>query len=442
MPIFDQQGQVSGVVGISIDISERKKMEERLREAKEAAETSDKAKTVFLENMRHDIRTPMIGIIGTAGIIENQSNDPKIKHYANDVAVSSNALLSFLNEVLESIRASSGKMPLLKKKFNLKEKLDTLVQLNQAKATEKQLDFVLEYDPAIPPYIIGDPLRIQRIMLELLTNALNFTHKGYVKIQAVVAKKIGRDITLGLSVQDSGIGIPLDKHEEIYTRFKRLNPSHDSKYTSGPGLGLGIVKQFADDLDADLSLLSSPGEGAIFTCLVAVKEPLLDNEFGAEGSTMRLTCETGQEPADNTRAPAPVPERPRFVRDKVSRILLVEGHRLAAKVVENMLVGFSCQVDIATNGLAAVEQANTEHYDLIFMDIGLPDISGYEANKRIRLGDASKNTQAPIIALTAHIEAENRHLCFEAGMQRVVNKPISKEMMEDILVECLLPSAS
>ena len=439
VPIRDQQGQVVGVVGISIDITERKKMEQQLLETTERAVASDKAKTAFLENMRHDIRTPLVGITGTANIMKSQAHDPKkIVDYANHLIASSEALLAFLNEILESIRATSGNLPLFKKKFDLKEKLQAIVELNRAKAVQKQLDFLFEYDRAIPRYVLGDPLRIQRIVLELVTNALNFTSQGSVKIAVTVAQKKGRNLTLKISVQDTGIGIPLDQQEAVYTRFKRLNPSCEGIYTSGPGLGLGIVKQFMDDLDGELHLVSAAHEGATFTCLIPIKEPLLDDASGVKADVQ----------IDEPSLPAPVtPIKPLTTKttgttkaiNPQARILVVEDHALAARIVENMLIELNCQVDIAVNGADALQQAMNQSYDLIFMDIGLPDIDGYAVTQRIRLYEQDKNTRALIIALTAHVDAENQQQCLEAGMDSMVSKPLTKKGAEDILANLLTP---
>src|SRR5262249_47226212 len=160
----------------------RKQTEVALLEALEKAEAANRAKTEFLENMRHDIRTPLTGIMGFATIIRDEVNDPKIKEYADNLTASSQALLDLLNEILEAVKLNSGEVPLVKKKFDLKKRLSDVIKLNQAKAHQKRIDLVFDYDEKIPPYVIGDPTRLHRLALELIVNALNFTQKGTVKL--------------------------------------------------------------------------------------------------------------------------------------------------------------------------------------------------------------------------------------------------------------------
>lgn len=276
VPIFDDKGkEVIGVVGISVDITERKKYEQKLKEEKQRSEAANQAKTEFLANMRHDIRTPLSGIVGCAQIIQSQaSNAKKVSEFAEDLVQSSDALLEFLNKVLESIKVASGEIPLLKKKFDLHQALKLVIQLNQAKAAQKGLLLTLDYDKAIPAYVIGDPIRVQRIILELVTNALKFTQIGEVKLTVKLMKHESHQLVVKIVVSDTGIGIPIDKQQDLYTRFKRFVPSYEGIY-SGVGLGLSIIKQFLDDLQAEIYLESQPKQGSSFTCLIPFQEPLL-----------------------------------------------------------------------------------------------------------------------------------------------------------------------
>ena len=205
-PLKDEQENIVGIMGISIDITERKKLD-ALKEAKDKAEAANKAKTEFLENMRHDIRTPLIGITGFANIIRDEVKDPKIKEYVDNLSTSSNALLDFLNEILEIIKINSGDIPLLKCKFDLRKRLFEIIKLNQAKALHKQINLIFDFDPKISSYVIGDSTRIHRIALELIVNALNFTNKGHVKLITQLAKSNKKDFVIRLIVEDTGIGI-------------------------------------------------------------------------------------------------------------------------------------------------------------------------------------------------------------------------------------------
>jgi two-component system, OmpR family, aerobic respiration control sensor histidine kinase ArcB len=438
VPIFDDKGkEVIGVIGISVDITERKKYEQRLKEEKQRSEAANQAKTEFLANMRHDIRTPLSGIVGCAQIIQSQANNAKkVSEFAEDLIQSSDALLEFLNKVLESIKVASGEIPLLKKKFDLHQALKLVIQLNQAKAAQKGLLLTLDYDKAIPAYVIGDPIRVQRIILELVTNALKFTQMGEVKLTVKLMKHESHQLVVKMVVSDTGIGIPVDKQQDLYTRFKRFVPSYEGIY-SGVGLGLSIIKQFLDDLQAEIYLESQPKQGSSFNCLIPFQEPLLMDSFGIEENDLpsleALTTAQFIKLATNE-----------LVADKLSsptgsRVLVVEDQAIPAKVVQNILSKLHCQVDIAIDGEAALQYINQQNYDLIFMDIGLPGNDGCEVTRRIRLKQWRRNPSVPIIGLTAHVETENKRRCLEAGMEAVFTKPLTPEKAVEIL-DAFVPS--
>ncbi len=431
-PLCDENGKVIGVIGTSIDITYMKKIEADLRSAKEAAEAANQAKTEFLENMRHDIRTPLSGIIGCATAVKENIRNPQrieeIEEYADNLVASSNALLSFLNGILEVIKVASGNIPLLKKKFNLKEKLLDIIKLNQSKANEKKLELAFDYDESIPHYVIGDSTRVHRIVLELVTNALNFTTKGHVKISAKLAKQSNRDLIIKIMIADTGIGIALDKQQEIFTRFKRLTPSYQGIY-KGSGLGLSVVKQFIDDVDGEIYLESEVPKGSVFSCIIPLQEALLDDELGVDHSAIEATKLELSLP-QTTPAIADTPNLP---TESTPRVLVVEDSTLAAKVARSLLIELGCSVDIAENGQTAITFIKSNDYDLIFMDVGLPDIDGYEVTRRIRLFELNKDIRIPIVALTAHVDEENKQYCIDLGMNAVLSKPLTKEKAVDIL---------
>lgn len=280
-PLKNSKGEVVGLLGFSIDITDRKKMEDELRLAKELAETASKAKTEFLENMRHDIRTPLTGIVGFADILKLECDDSRFKEYADNLVASSHALLDLMDEVLEAVRVSSGEVPRLKKKFNLQKILQHVIELNRAKASQKKLELTLNFDSTIPTYLIGDKIRIHRIILELIANALNFTDSGFIKLSAILAKRNHRELIIKLLVEDTGLGIPKDKQQEIYAQFKRLTPAYQGIYR-GSGLGLSVVKQFIEELNGEIYVDSELGKGSVFTCIFPLQESLLDDDFGLD----------------------------------------------------------------------------------------------------------------------------------------------------------------
>jgi len=311
IPLKDSNNNIIGLIGSSLDITERKKMEEEIQVAKEKAEAASQAKTEFLANMRHDIRTPLSGIVGFSEILKSEVSDPRIKEYADNLIASSHALLGLMDEVLEAIKVSSGEIPLLKKKFSLADTLTSITQLYAAKAAEKKLDLSLSLDANLPQFVIGDKIRFHRIALELVGNALNFTAAGHVIIRAELAKQESQSLAIRLTVSDTGMGIPKNKQQDIYVQFKRLTPSYQGIY-KGAGLGLSIVKQFIDELGGEIYVDSDSGKGTMFTCLIPMQMPILDDASGVEHVNDLFTKIPSLRAMEGRRPRRVVPDRPRF----------------------------------------------------------------------------------------------------------------------------------
>jgi len=431
-PLFSESGQLMGILGIFYDITNLKNIEKELKVAKEKAELASLAKTEFLENMRHDIRTPLTGIVGFADILKMESDTPQLKEYADNLVASSHALLHLLDDVLEAIRVNSGEIPQLKRKFNLQATLQHIIDLNRAKAAHKRLVLTLDFDATIPRYVIGDKIRLHRVFLELIANALNFTDSGFVKLTALLAQRNHRELIIKFRVEDSGMGIPKDKQQEIYIQFKRLTPSYQGIY-KGAGLGLSVVKQFIDELQGEIYLESEAKKGARFTCLLPLQEPLLNDAFGIDEDVEIVF----DKPYERTYT-----EQMKVSQNKPGKkqclVLVVEDNPIAQSVAKFILTHLNCEVDVAENGQKAIELWKTKSYDLIFMDIGLPDSDGYEITHQIRIQELSKKTHVPIIALTAHAGEENKKRCIEAGMNAVLTKPLTAKNCTDI-VEAFIP---
>jgi len=284
-PLLDRNGNIIGVIGSTVDITYLKEIENELRTEKDKAEAANKAKTEFLQNMRHDIRTPLGGIVGFLEILRDEKDLEKIRRYTHMLAEAGHELLRFLNDILESVNVGSGDIPLLKKKFDLTKIFENVIKLQQPKANEKNLKLHVSFDRNIPRYLISDPIRIYRILLELVVNALKFTDHGSVSINAKLAKKNEREVVIKIEVEDTGSGIPIEKQQEIFLRFKRLTPSYEGIY-KGAGLGLSIVKQFIDDLGGEIyHEKSSTNTGAKFVCVIPVKESLIDDNSGVDTNT-------------------------------------------------------------------------------------------------------------------------------------------------------------
>lgn len=432
-PLYNKFGAIIGILGISVDITDRKLMEDDLRRAQIAAEKANVAKTEFLANMRHDVRTPLSGIVGFSEIIKLESNEARIKEYADNLVASSHALLHLMDEVLEAVKVSSGEIPRLKRKFNLSDTLEQVIALYAAKAQAKKLKLTLSIDQQLPRYVLGDKIRMHRIALELIGNALNFTDHGYVKIEVQLAKKEQRDLILRMIVSDSGMGIPKEKQQEIYLQFKRLTPSYQGIY-KGVGLGLYVVKQFIDELGGEIYVESEPHKGTVFTCLIPLQGALLDDDSGVDNTVVVEEEKTYILPTHQENSLPPLAENQ--VR---STVLVVEDNFIAQTVAKSLLNTLQCQVDIASNGADAIKLCEKNQYDLILMDIGLGEgMDGYEVTHFIR-SNLDTACHIPIIALTAHAGDESKQRCIEAGMDAVITKPLTKAHAEDI-INSFIPS--
>ena len=309
-----------------------------------------------------------------------------------------------MDEVLEAIRVSSGEIPKLKKKFILNHIMQHAMDLNKAKAASKRLNFSMDFDKDIPKYLIGDSIRIHRIILELLANAMNFTDSGFVKLTVSLASRHNREVIIKLMVEDSGIGIPKDKQQEIFLHFKRLTPSYKGIY-KGAGLGLSVIKQFINDLDGEIYVDSELQQGSTFTCVIPLKVSLLEDDTGLlEDFDENIVLPSSQILSPSITTTTKVAD----IKDLRHQVLVVEDNPIAQRVAKSLLTQSSCQVDVASNGQEALNLWKQNEYDLIFMDIGLPDMDGYQVTHHIRVQEVTKNRHIPIIALTAHVGEENK----------------------------------
>lgn len=282
VPLFNNNGDVIGIVGISFDITERKQMEQALIKAKASAEAANNLKIEFIHNMEHDIRTPFSGIYGIAKLLVNQETDIKKKAFLTDIVNCTKELLDYSTGILDFSMIESGALPLISKKFSIQKLLHGLVAMEMPPAKLKGLTFTANCEPDVPDIIMGDRYRLQRVLINLISNAIKFTDKGYVKVTVKVVKVINsRHIILSFLVEDSGMGIPQDKQNIIYERFSRLIPSNQRLYT-GKGLGLRLVKQFVEEMDGDIDINSKVDKGTIFACTLPFKLPLAETTVDLE----------------------------------------------------------------------------------------------------------------------------------------------------------------
>lgn len=415
VPLKNHEGEVIGLLGISVDISDRKTMENELVIAKERAEVANKAKEEFLYNMRHDIRTPFSGITGMTTLLKETETDKEKLQYINNIAISAEQLLDYLNTILEFTQSDEGSIPVVSKQINLKNCIQSCVDMFKPSIESEHIKFIYTYNKALSSEYLTDEFRIQRIIINLLGNAIKFTPRnGSIKLMvSLVEDKFDKkDPLIQITVQDSGIGIPAGKEAIIFEKFERLTSSYKGKY-KGTGLGLYAVKTLIYDLNGSVKVFSEAGEGATFTCTIPMKQP----KSGVQAPSSKEICSTEQ--CDN------------FFFSEAPEVLLVEDGDIMQLAATTLLESLNCLVEVADTGERAVECCHTKIYDLIFMDIGLPGIDGYEATRQIRQINNLKDV--PIVALTAHATDEVDDECQDSGMNDVVSKPITKTKAAAIL---------
>ncbi len=277
IPLYDDDKNIIGLLGISFDISERKKMEEDLRKAKEAAEIANQAKSEFLRNMEHQLRTPFSGVYSMVELLASDEADLKKKELLEITYQSAKEFLELLNDIIDFSRNQTESTIVLDKKFDLQELIKKAITMQRAAATAKHLKLIQKYPANIPSIWISDPKRIQRIVLNLLSNAIKFSSKGTIRVKVKLAKNIDeKSSIIQIFVTDMGIGIPADKQELIYEKFYRVSPANHNKYT-GAGLGLHVVKELINDLEGEIEVISTVNEGTTFICTLPLKHPLIDD---------------------------------------------------------------------------------------------------------------------------------------------------------------------
>jgi two-component system aerobic respiration control sensor histidine kinase ArcB len=273
-PIKAKDGKIIGAVVLAVDITDRKLLEFELEKALEASQLSDRTKTQFLRNMRHDLRTPLSGILTISEYLENSELDPEKKQYLGDIHKSSHSLLNHLNEILDYVKIESGELPIIDKKFDIYKLLDDTYRMMRTIAVSKKLDFTVSVDISTPKNLIGDCVRTERILINLISNAIKFTEKGHVHISINWIPKTETKGVVQFTIEDTGIGIPEDKQNMVFERFNKLNASYSGVYT-GAGLGLKLVKQFLEEIGGQHELESEPGKGTIFKVFIPYTIPLV-----------------------------------------------------------------------------------------------------------------------------------------------------------------------
>ena len=368
----DQQGNICGVIGVFLDITERKKSEEALKQAKESAEVALTAKADFLVHMRHSTQIALEGIINIARELRQEAKDhPYFKECAENLEISGNAFLSFLHRILETIRATSGHEPTLIQKCNLHPLFQEIINLHKHLAHHQGVRLTFSYDTDIPTCLIGDTRRIAQLFLELLSNALKFTKNGEVSVKVSLLQREESRCIVKLSIQDTGCGIPETDKTKIYTLFHRVGPPGQAG--QGSGIGLSLVHRFIQDLGGEIDMQSRVGEGTHFSCQIPLKLPLLSDEKLNEQIPSKASVHNLNPIRVLKSSPLQNP-----------LVLLVEHHSTSAHISSMLLEKCGYAVDSVCNAKHALDKIAKIEYGLILMNIDLPDMPGYECAKNIR----------------------------------------------------------
>jgi len=397
----DDRGFIQGIVIVARDITGRKKFENELIEARRRAEEAVKAKQQFLSNMSHEIRTPMNAIVGFTKVVLKTDLDEKQREYINAIKISGDALIVLINDILDLAKVDAGKMTFEQIPFKLSVSLDAMLHLFETKAKEKNLKLIREYDSEIPDVLVGDPVRLHQVILNLVSNALKFTSEGSITVSVTILEQDRRKITLNFSIRDSGIGIPESKLDSIFDNFQQAS-SGTSRVYGGTGLGLAIVRQLVVAQGGTVNVQSAPGKGSIFSIVL----------------TFKKTHETIRN----------APEQARDMEDigKRGKILVVEDVALNQLLMKTLLEDAGFDLVIADNGKMALDKMKGQVFDLVLMDLQMPQMNGFEATAAIRKQLKSK---VPIIALTADVTTVDLEKCKKVGMNDYISKPIDDKVL-------------
>lgn len=398
---------------------------EALRNALASAENANRAKTVFLNNMSHDIRTPMNAIVGFTALASNHRDDPElVGDYLEKITISSRHLLSLINDVLDMSRIESGKITLEETEVHLPDMIRDLRTIVQANVDEKQLYLTVDTEDMVHEDVIMDSLRMNQILLNILSNAVKFTPAGGTI--ALRVKELPSDMegmtTYEFSVRDTGIGMSEEFQKTIFEAFTREQTSTVSGI-QGTGLGMAITRSIVDMMGGDISVTSEVGQGTEFTVHIPCR--LTDRTATEEGQDI------GTEPASDWEEDDPADSR-----KTGKRILLAEDNEMNQIIAEAILTDAGYKVDIVCDGLQAVEMIENVPagtYDVILMDIQMPNMDGYEASTRIRAMEDKNKAGIPIVAVTANVFEEDRRLALNAGMNGHLAKPYDIPAMMELL---------
>ena len=388
--------------------------------AKEQAEAATRAKSEFLANMSHELRTPLNAVIGLAHLALQTALTPKQHDYLDKIQSSAQLLLRLINDILDFSKIEAGKLELERIPFALDQVLTGLATMMALTMGKKPLEFLLRLDPQAPRGLIGDPLRLGQVLLNLASNAVKFTERGEVEVSVTLLERAGDEARLRFAVRDTGIGIAPAQQARLFAAFAQADASITRHY-GGTGLGLAISQQLVALMGGVLDVVSTPGTGSTFA--FTLRFPI--------AAAVTAVVRSAAVPPEQDWTGA------RGAGLEGARVLLVEDNEINRQVARELLEGFGLRVDVAANGREAVARvaAAGPPYAGVLMDLQMPELDGYEATRALRALPANANL--PIIALTANAMAGDRQRCLEAGMNDYLSKPLQPAALRALLVRWL-----
>ena len=408
-PLKDAQGKIVGIVSVSRDITEMKETQEELAKATETAEAATRAKSDFLANMSHEIRTPMNAVIGLNHLLMKTDLDLKQKDYARKIGLSAENLLGIINDILDFSKIEAGKLDIEHVDFDLDDVLSNLSNMMGVKAEEKEIEVLIAKGKKIPTNLIGDPLRLGQVLLNLATNAIKFTDKGEVAVKVEIEKQTKKTVDLKFMVQDTGIGITPEQKEKLFQSFQQADSSTTRKY-GGTGLGLTISKNLVEKMGGNIDVESVAGEGSTFFF------------------TAHFNIQTKKK------------KKKHVIPDTIKglHVLIADDNETARLVLEDYCEDFTFTVEMAENGLDAVKmvESTDKPFDLILMDWKMPKMFGIEASKSIRNSKHVKK-QPKIIMITSYGREEVRRKAEDAGLDAFLIKPVNQSLLYDAIIQVM-----